>query len=126
MKIFFLDDNTFRQTSFREDCPKEHTVFIAKDYRTAINVFTSNGPFDILFLDHDLGQKQTGLDFVKWILDGDINAYPTRVIVHSNSPVGASNMVYLLQDFNIKAYWSMFVPSRRWVNEQLAILNANP
>lgn len=125
MKILFLDDSTERRTSFRDNC-QDHTIVMAKDYLSAVQMFNTNDPFDIMFLDHDLGQKQTGLDVIKYMVSIAPDKIAKLTIVHSSNTVGGPNMIYLLRDFGKRAYWNMFIPSRRWVNEQLAILNANP
>jgi len=106
MRVLFLDDDPNRWKSFsREVIGKAEPVWVetAKD---AIDQLKTNGPFNIIFLDHDLGGKiyapsgeGTGWEVAKWIVDNIED--PCRVIVHSMNPVGARNIKDLIPEAEI-------------------------
>lgn len=48
-------------------------------------------------IDYDAFKEMTGYDCAKYLVQ--INKFPERVIVHSYNPVGAQNIMNLLQPF---------------------------
>lgn len=76
---------------------------IVRDYDHAVNAVLNKGfPFHISF-DHDLGLKETGYDFAKWLIDHDMNTglMPSNFsfYVHSQNPIGKRNIEGLLQNY---------------------------
>jgi len=53
--------------------------------------------------DHDLGEGPSAFDFLKWLiqmdLDHDLITYPFRVNIHSANSVGSANIDGLIQGY---------------------------
>jgi len=51
-----------------------------------------NGPhhFDLVYMDHDLGPGESGMDLLRWMFDRFI--YPSAFILVTNNPAGLRNM----------------------------------
>ena len=100
MKVLFLDDNLLRLK-----LAKQHFIgyelFLTETVEETIKLLETESPFDLVSLDHDLGgktfvpsDKKSGYEVAKFIyLMPD---KPKKVIVHSFNPVGAENMMRVL------------------------------
>ena len=109
-KIFiFVDDdriNMFKKIAFYAsnagiDC------YWCKTYKSAIDrikFHTDVGDSIVVDLDHDLGEKKTGYDVAKWIVENNIPLYGFNC--HSFNPVGRKNIEELLSHYGYerKAY----------------------
>jgi hypothetical protein len=51
--------------------------------------------YDVLYLDHDLGEYHTGYDFIKWCIRNKCT--PKKVYIVSSNPVGRDNIGYALK-----------------------------
>ena len=107
-KIFILEDDSRRIGYFQARFGPDHILHIAKNVEEGKVIAETHGPFDIMFLDHDLAPEHydpsiksgddiyapTGYDFVKWLVSNKqvLSQFP-RIIVHSLNPHGAANMV---------------------------------
>lgn len=111
MKIFILEDNPDRMIAFKSTL-KDHTIIHAVDVKEAKEKFDKNKPFDSILLDHDLGGEiyvdsdfwNTGYQFVRFLTtyrSEDIKN--TQIIIHTQNPVGAENMLQLFIQENIQA-----------------------
>lgn len=97
MRIFILEDDSQRNRLFREALFYTDATFTTS-YGEARNAFVP--PYDILFLDHDLGGEQmvgsdienTGATFARWMPAWSGEGFPPTVIVHSYNPSGAQTM----------------------------------
>ena len=71
---------------------------ICRDYMAAVSElkkYIGSGSEIIIDFDHDLGQKRSGYDIAKWIIEKD---YPNiRFKIHSMNPVGVANMRAIIQ-----------------------------
>ena len=113
MKIFILEDNTWRIDKFKE-LFKNHTLFICSDVQTAKQTCLNN-TFEIMFLDHDLSGKiwqdsneeNTGYQFVKWMVDNGFHKNSLNYI-HSMNPVGANLMLNYLKANDYDGIWIPF------------------
>lgn len=99
MKIFILEDDPNRIALFREWF-LGHDLRIYDTVATGLPALLEGGPWDMIFLDHDLGGEvyvttdtpNTGSAFVSH-LDADwIRHCRALIVVHSYNPVGASLM----------------------------------
>lgn len=57
---------------------------------------------NILSLDHDLGEEETGYDFCKWLVEKGITCediYPKVIYLHTANGVGRDNMYQLLNRY---------------------------
>ena len=80
-------------------CPEGFTL--AKDALECRMLLLEN-EVNILSLDHDLGETETGYDFVKWLVEigmDDPNIYPKVIYLHTANPVGRHNMFQLLERY---------------------------
>lgn len=50
----------------------------------------------VVDFDHDLGERKTGYDIAKWLID---NGYIGKFRIHSMNPVGANNIRQLLKHY---------------------------
>lgn len=72
-----------------------HTV-IARSYNEAIHEL-HRFRYDIICLDHDLGEEKTGYDICKYIIENNIHCNEYRI--HTSNPVGRDNMLQLLRNY---------------------------
>lgn len=78
--------------------------FEAETAEEAIAILKKESPFDIVYLDHDLGNtvyapsdEKSGFFVAQFITEMPSDKLPKRVIVHSHNPIGARNMVHQLE-----------------------------
>ena len=107
MKIFVLDDNDERLKSFKKYLPHIYgfdcVMVFAKDVAEARGKLVEFQPFDVAFLDHDLGDEifvpsinpNTGFRVAEFIKDNDIGV--AKVFVHSLNAPGSIKMEQLLK-----------------------------
>lgn len=82
----FLDDE--RSPPITED-----VVTVARSSQEAVALVEDLGPPSHVFLDHDLGDDDTSLKFLRWLSQ----SYPEAIqgmtwTVHSENPVGSENI----------------------------------
>lgn len=82
--------------------PKTQKKFlVARSVDEAKKLIKEKGFPSYMSLDHDLGDDETGYDFVKWITkeyqDKELPEFEFNV--HSANPVGAENIKKLLDNF---------------------------
>jgi len=108
MYILILEDDPERIKWFRKRF-ENHNIRIHDNVEMAIKeavYMNSWRQFDLLFLDHDLGnfpKGGDGIEFVKWLCAFKANseegkAMNPKIIVHSHNPVGADRMASMLED----------------------------
>lgn len=98
--VLYVDDIRIPKV-WKEDVVK---VTIARTYDETIELL-KNYKYDIIDLDHDLGEEKTGYDVAKFIVEEQINI-PT-VYVHTANPVGRMNIIDLMKHYtksDIKFY----------------------
>lgn len=88
LRIFILEDDKIRNRHFWDHLHSHNTTF-AVTYDTAIKLFKDDPPYDIMFLDHDLGGFKTGYDFACLMAAFGIKV-PT--VIHSFNDAGAKRM----------------------------------
>lgn len=110
IKVLILDDMVVRHELFKQRLDSGQceitSVFTAQG---CIDQLHNHGPWDWIFLDHDLGGEVhvpsgpgTGYEVAKFIQQNPDKA-PKNIIVHSANGTGANNMMGLLHDLN--AQW---------------------
>lgn len=125
-KFFILEDSEDRIKEFKERLKKEGKIFITKNVKEAKKIFKTEGPWDMIFLDHDLEGKafvdvkdpNTGSAFCEWLAGQLSPERPPLILVHSANEVGARNMMAILKDKKIKSYRTPFV----WLNSEFGKL----
>ena len=95
MKILYVDD--IRTPAYYKQLKED--VTIVRNYKDAIFALKNNY-YDYVSLDHDLGEKKTGYDITKYIVENNINI--GVIIIHSANVVGKYNMKQLLQHYGYK------------------------
>lgn len=81
MRILVIDDlRTF-----------ETAEVTARDYKSGIAMLQMHGPWDALYLDHDLGEEKTGYDVMCW-LEEHPEFMPKEIKFVTDNPVGRQKM----------------------------------
>lgn len=83
--------------------PHEDDWLIARSTEEA-KWFCSGGAPDFISFDHDLGGEDRAVDFVKWLIERDLDQpgfipLGFRYTIHSANPIGAANMRALLEQY---------------------------
>ena len=106
-RILVLDDDETRLRHFRQKLIG-NVVECIKTAQEAIRLLSEEEPFDLLFLDHDLGDKVmvasgpgTGYEVAEWIRDHK-EKRPKDIVIHSYNPAGADNMRAILPGAHYK------------------------
>lgn len=73
----------------------EENTFVAKNYAEGIKALQEQ-IWEILFLDHDLGEEKTGYDVVCWLEKNPING-PAIICLTTSNPVGRDRMIQVIQ-----------------------------
>lgn len=76
--------------------PISNSWNVARSYREAITLITNN-EIKFLSLDHDLGEKKTGYDIAKFIVEHGIKI--RQINIHSANPVGRDNIKQLIKHY---------------------------
>ena len=113
MKILFLDDNEERIVTARSRFAG-HELMIARTAMEAISIFASATEWDLVMLDHDLGDsvyvnprdENCGTFVVNHILREKPKI--KRIIVHSWNAPAARNMVRALRAVNYLTWYEPF------------------
>lgn len=110
LKILVLDDNEYRHEAFSKKLAG-HDVWHTYTAEQTSKVLAHQGPFDVVYLDHDLGETHTGMDVARYITGGlAVQKRPLQVIVHSHNTAGAERMEAELRAAGITAAREPFAP----------------
>ena len=90
--LLWVDDLRPVPNTYRD----EYEVRWARDYDEAIAEL-HRFRFDVICLDHDLGDGPTGYDLCKYIVAKHI--YCPEYRIHTSNPVGRRNMTELLEHY---------------------------
>jgi CheY-like chemotaxis protein len=107
-RVLFVDDQSSRLDALREAGVLQTEVVHAASALDGIDAVVDGGPWDVVFLDHDLDTKVydpyprevTGQDVAR-VLAG-MAWRPRLVVVHSMNPVGAASIEAVLRDAGIR------------------------
>lgn len=93
----FIDDERFPPSNGQ-------TWHVVRSTAEAIEYVSKKGVPDLISFDHDLGGEDTAIKFVHWLIDRDLErpgfiGRNFRFIIHSQNPVGASNIEKLLSGY---------------------------
>lgn len=78
------------RTLLIDDIRDIHCDVTARNVEVAKAVLLSGLSFDVVYLDHDLGCRETGLDILRWMFAVDVR--PKHVVLVTMNPVGRRNM----------------------------------
>lgn len=122
MRILILDDEQCRHDAFA-GAYAGHDVTHVTTYQSFLHEIEMNSPWDLVSLDHDLGEATGGNVYVDgWgvirffsgqhasmrICELSEDILPLEVIVHSVNPEGARAMVANLTRRNVKVTWQPY------------------
>jgi predicted P-loop ATPase/GTPase len=133
LRVLFLDDEVYRHDGA---CTNKHSVELDKTVEfticihkkavvyhvwhamTAISCLRTCNPFDVVFLDHDLGfghgkadnEVLSGWNVVLILCDLPEDKRPKKVVVHSYNTVAAPKMVAKLKEHGYDVIWETFHP----------------
>ena len=101
MKIFILEDNFERVKCFKRWLSVKHTLHITDNVEDAKKLYEEHEPFDVYFLDHDLGgevyvdsnEPNTGYQFAKYLAEKKASG---KFITHSLNFSGAEAIISVL------------------------------
>ncbi len=114
MKILILEDANSRIQTFIKHYGKKHDLYFFDNITDAKDALNLLGPFDVIFLDHDLDDRvyvnsneaNTGYQLAKWMQENNISA--EEIIIHSMNPVGADNIKAVLPQAKIIPFINLF------------------
>ncbi len=102
MNVFILEDEDVRMPYFFKFLDKQVgkcEIAHAKSVAKAKTLLLRLKKFDWIFLDHDLGDKEDGVEVAKFIVEKSIKY--RHIYIHSMNVVGAHNIKAILPDANI-------------------------
>ena len=91
MKVLYVDDIRFPEYFHKIGAE----ITIVRTYDEAIKYIDNN--YDIISLDHDLGENKTGYDIAKWIISSGYSNIQFKI--HSMNPVGVKNIREILNHY---------------------------
>lgn len=103
MNVLFLDDDPYRQHTFRSSVPFATIVETAQAAIARLETLNDGEEWHFVFLDHDLGgeafvesdREDTGMEVVRWIIANQPRI--GLVVCHSLNGPARANMVSLLR-----------------------------
>ena len=112
INILVVEDDDMRIQWFKTEFA-EFNLKVVKTAQAGIS-YVENEKFDIIFLDHDLGDRifvssedpNTGYQVAKAIVNS-INS-KTPIVVHSYNPVGVKNILSVLKDTAVSIPFGVF------------------
>lgn len=121
MKVLVLDDIKHRHDVFDRVYYDDQVVHCYR-YHDFCDKLENDGPWDIVHLDHDLGDFVDDADtyYDGWGRKQEYNGQhaaaqvcemdkpPPRIIIHSVNPVGARAMLQMIQRRGIPVTWEPF------------------
>lgn len=123
MKILVLDDIRFRHDTF-DHVYDQDDVYHAYTYSDFLAQLHNGSPWDLLHLDHDLGdfvndpdtyvdgwgikREYNGQHATSRVCELSDELLPKRVIVHSINPAGAKAMCGMLERRGVPVVWDPF------------------
>jgi CheY-like chemotaxis protein len=119
MKILFLDDMASRRRVAQQWFKGNHEIIYAKNAAEAIGLYclhqASYEPFDLVSLDHDLGERWNGMDVVEAIIRMHERGYlgyvdSTHFAIHSWNIPAADRMKNKLEIADFKVTQEPFSP----------------
>jgi CheY-like chemotaxis protein len=111
MRILVLDDEEVRHDAFSLRLLGNEVVHVW-NLEQIQQKLKAEDAFDLIYLDHDLGEEADGRDVVNFIVrELPQQQWPKEVIVHSWNFYAANQMVQTLKDAGIKASYQAFSAS---------------
>jgi len=125
-QILILDDKQVRHDNISLKYKDGEVIFNAYNVNDAIRFLEKFSPFDVVYLDHDLGlptvdpnsifpasDEKSGYEVAKYIVNMKLSERPKRVIIHSINPAGAQRMESLLRRTGLVVKYQPFFWAER-------------
>ena len=102
MRVLFLDDDSRRHDYFEYAMisnAKEHEVVHVHNAKAAIEALISSERFDLVHLDHDLGNGagNNGYEVAVFISTMPDSTVPRKIVIHSSNQISAERMLAQLE-----------------------------
>lgn len=94
-KYLFIDDERNIQDVYKD--PNFWLWAVAKSSEQAIQNVEVYGMPEMISFDHDLGEEDTSIVFLKWLIENHFSEPIPEYYVHSANPVGKQNIVSLME-----------------------------
>jgi hypothetical protein len=122
MNILILDDDEYRHEVFAGRY-RDHWVVSVTSYRSFVDRLLSGAKWDLVHLDHDLGdlvegdkytdgwgesRDYTGMHAALKICELTDDMLPARVVIQSVNPEGARSMLQTLTRRGVQTTWEPF------------------
>ena len=119
MRILILDDEAERHAHLSK-IYAGHEISHTDSYNNFVRELISGSPWDLVHLDHDLGngdsyldgwgniQFYTGHHASERICELPVENLPKEVIVHSMNPLGSQNILFNFRAHRIEASWQPY------------------
>ncbi len=78
-----------------DDC-RNFDGMIARNYEMGILALEKAGPWDLLYIDHDLGLGKSGYDVMCW-LEKNPQYAPKKIICVSSNPPGRKRIEFVIK-----------------------------
>lgn len=102
-RLLFLDDDENRALDMKRKCDNSgYDMTWARNHDEAVRHLNGER-FDIVSLDHDLGELKNGRDVVKHLISLPKEKHPNLAIVHSHNRIGGITMFHWLKNAGIQA-----------------------
>lgn len=104
INVLVLEDTPFLAAEFMHRLAGSDVRLVLCPSAESAKLVAMDVPWSLMYLDHDLGSGETGLDFVKWLVKmRRVAANMDRprcdhIIIHSRNPDGAAAMEAHLTD----------------------------
>lgn len=94
----FLDD-------LRDPVGLPGDIIVARTVAEAQAIVRAEGLPRVISFDHDLGENEIAMEFMWWLIDGDIDDLwdlneVDQVVIHSANPVGSLNLIGLWDGYS--------------------------
>ena len=109
MRILMIDDERCRFDEFVKNNPHAEVCEYAPNFTLGVT-YLASFRYDLVLLDHDLGEEKTGQDIVSCIANNASRFASTAFIVHSLNRPAAVEMGRTLKQAGLRAavkpfYW---------------------
>ena len=87
-----------------DDMRDIYCTVIARTFDDGLRIAIELGPWDELYIDHDLGDEgnRTGYDLLMRLLQSAPCYLPKKIIIVTNNPVGKERMEYVVKEIDAK------------------------
>lgn len=101
-RILLIDDARSLEQVHKHQSNDSYIASIARDYFEGIRLLREEGPWDVLYLDHDLasfieGKEKTGYDVICWLEENTEYLPLNGIYCVSSNPVGRQRIEQVIK-----------------------------